>query len=118
MFLCENGCHFKNYSEKTVECDCITKINLTLISDIKINKEELKKSFNSLSNGLNLNILKCYKILFTQEGLITNIGSYVLLPIIFIHMVNYKIFYLLEKAKLFDKIKEIYKNLKKKEWWK
>ena len=48
--------------------------------------------------------MKCYKELFTKEGLINNIGSYILLSIIFIYIVSYNIFLLIEYDIIVNKI--------------
>jgi len=52
---------------------------------------------------MNINIMKCYKVLFTQKGLINNIGSYIIISIIFIEIILVVIF----KIKGFNKIKLI-----------
>lgn len=47
LSLCESGCNYNSYDSKNkkVVCKCMTKLDLPLIKDIKIDKELLKKIF-------------------------------------------------------------------------
>ena len=96
--LCEDECSFNNYEAKTqkVECNCYIKIQIPMFSEIKINKEKLKNNFIDIKRIINLDIMKCYKKLFTKEGLLKNVSSYILLSIIFIHILLFIIFILKE----------------------
>ena len=58
--------------------------------------------------------MKCYKALFSKDGLIRNIGSYVLLFVIFIFIVSAILFYKCGYNLLEDQIKEIYFSKKEK----
>ena len=58
------------------------------ITNIVINKEKLIYNFKNIKNSLNLEIMKCYNILFTKDGLKTNIGNYIILSILLINIVN------------------------------
>ena len=57
------------------------------LNEIKIDKDKLKANLN-LKNLINLQVLKCYKKLFTKKGLFHNIGSYILLSIIFLYIIG------------------------------
>ena len=52
--------------------------------------------------------MKCYKTLFTKDGLIGNIGNYVLLFIILLFMISLILFYKCGYYLLEEKIKAIY----------
>ena len=54
--------------------------------------------------------MKCYKTLFSKDGLIKNIGSYVLLFNIFIFLISIILFYKCGYNSLEDKMKEIYSS--------
>ena len=54
-----------------------------------------------MANISNLNLLKCNKNLFSKEGLIKNVGFYIFINIIMIHVINIFIFYI----KQFDLLK-------------
>ena len=88
MSLCESNCDYKGYNseKKKVKCDCDVKIKLSLITDIITNKDNLLKKIVDIKNVINLNIMKCFKTLFSKEGLKNNIGNYILLSIIFINL--------------------------------
>ena len=84
MYVCEANCDLKDYfSEiKKIECNCDIKLKFPLFSEIIINKDKFLKKFTDIENIINLNIMKCYKILFFNDGLIENAGSYILLSMI------------------------------------
>ena len=90
MSLCEKNCDYMKYntSNKKAYCQCKAKGSFSSISEIKSQKYLLMYSFYDLKNALNLEIMKCYKKLFTKKGLLQNIGSYILLSIIFIHILS------------------------------
>ena len=114
MSLCEVNCEIDKIENKKVECDCQIKIKLPLISEIVVNKDKLLKSFVDIKNSTNFKILKCYYVVFTKEGLKTNIGSYILLFIILVNIICLIIFIIKENKLLWltiDKI--IYKKEKK-----
>ena len=94
LTLCENNCKFIKYNIETkqVLCECDIKNEINLISSIVIDKDKLISNFMDLKSLINLDIVKCYKILFTKKGLIKNIGSYILLTIIFHFIISSFIF--------------------------
>ena len=94
MSLCESNCEYIDYNTytKKVLCKCKSKNNLESISKIKNTKDKLLKNFVELKNAINLNIMKCYKILFSKKGLINNIGSYIMLSIILIYIISLFLF--------------------------
>ena len=94
LSLCESNCDYNGYDIETKEsyCNCEIKINIPLMSEITIDKDKLKQKFINITNILNLNVMKCYKLLFTKEGIKNNIGSYILLFIIFIIIILIFIF--------------------------
>ena len=104
MTLCEENCEYKGYDSKAQKalCSCQVKIKLPLISEISFDKEQLFKNFRNVSNLLNLEVMKCYKVLFNKEGVKNNIGALFVIPIILIHIASIIIFY----SKGFDAIKK------------
>ena len=90
MTLCEEVCDFNGYNKETKKalCSCKIKTKLSLISEISLNKEELFNNFMNISQFLNFNIMKCFKVLFTKEGIKNNYGVYIVIPIIFIHLLS------------------------------
>ena len=52
LSICEEGCDFTEYNSvtKKVKCSCFTKINLPLISEIKLDKQKLISNFKDIRN--------------------------------------------------------------------
>ena len=69
MSLCEKDCEYSGYDSNTKKAICKCDIKLSAISDIEINKDELLNNFININEIINLKIIKCYKQLFTLEGL-------------------------------------------------
>ena len=95
--------------------------------EIKSNINKISGNFGNfmkINNYANFKLLKCYKILFSKEGLKSNIGSYILLSIILITIINNALFikkgyksllYIIDKIFYFKENKKISKiNLQKK----
>ena len=112
LSLCEEDCTYNNYDIETkkVTCECYIKVSFPIISEIKINKDKLMKKFMNIKESINLKIMKCYKLLFTKEGITTNIGSYLLSFIIFIFIVSTIIFPSKIYENLYKKVKNIYEQ--------
>ena len=107
--ICQEDCYFEKYNneEKIAFCSCQIKESSISFADMKINKNQLFKAFVDSNNIANLNILKCYKKLLNKEGIINNIGFYLILSIIFLHIIDIFIFV----ANNFRLIKEKIKNI-------
>ena len=80
------------------------------MSEIVFNKDLLKRKFVDIKSLINLNVMKCYSFLFTSEGLLFNIGSYILLAIIFLNIILLIVFIKKGYKNLFYKIYKIYKG--------
>ena len=112
MSLCENNCEYKGYdnNKKISKCECSIKTEFHFLSEIKIDKNLLLNNFKELETISNIYVMKCYKILFTKDGLKVNIGNYILLVIIFF-MIRFTVMF---KAKGYKQIEtlvyEIIKN--------
>ena len=113
MSLCESNCEYKGYDFEIqkAKCECVIKIKMLLISDIVIDKNKLLKAID-IKNSLNWNIMKCYKVVFSKSGLDNNVGSYIMLSILFITMICLIIFFKKGFYRLKNYINEIYESLK------
>ena len=88
--LCEKNCEYKEYNKDTkrVECECRTKNEFPKFSfeTNEINKElnlkELLHQFVDVIKHSNFFLFKCYKAVFSSEGLKKNSGSYITIIII------------------------------------
>ena len=95
LAVCEVDCEFKgiNKTNQKAICKCNIKINFFKITEIIIDKERLYDSFANINNFANIKIMKCYRVLFTKDGLINNIGFFIIIPIIILKLISIIIFY-------------------------
>ena len=85
--LCEKNCKYREYNNKTkrVECECRTKNEFPkfAVEANEINKElnlkDLLHQFTDVIKHSNLFLFKCYKVVFSSEGLKNNSGSYIII---------------------------------------
>ena len=89
---CEANCELVNFDilNNKTQCSCDVKREVTIFN-IKIDPEELYKKFSNASFS-NINIIKCYYLLFKKENLQYNIGNYIILCIIIIYIICFFIF--------------------------
>ena len=80
---------------------------IKLFSEIIKNKELLVKGFKEIKNIINLNIMKCYYILFNIDGIKNNIGCYIISSSILIHFISIILFYKIDNFKLKKTILDI-----------
>ena len=103
LSLCHSNCKYIDYSfdNNVVICQCDVQAGIQSNSYISLYK------FNNTKNFLNLNVLKCIKLVYTKEGLIKNIGNYILLPIIILFIISGIYFYSKEHKKIINQIDEM-----------
>ena len=114
LSLCEYNCIYKGYDfdNKAAECKCKIKTFFRFFSDIiDIEPGKLLNNFINFKDVSNIHVIKCYKLLFSKNGLIYNIGFYTLLIIILITIVESIIFCNKGYKLLYTRIKEIF-NMK------
>ena len=119
LSLCEDNCTYNGYFTDTKKalCECQTKLKINSISEIITDMNILSNNFNNKeSTNLNLATMKCINQIFSKDGLLTNIGSYILIIIIILFSISIIIFtkcgfYLIDED--FKKIrKKSSKNIK------
>ena len=115
MSLCENICNYIGYDKenKKALCECGIRYKELLVSELDKDTNLLANNFTLDSTTSNLGTMKCYDTLFSKEGLLTNIGSYILLIIIFIHLISTFIYYKCGNILIEDNIRNIINNRKK-----
>ena len=108
MSICETKCEYEGYELDSMKakCECEVKIKIPYMSEIIINKDILMNKLD-IKNSLNIKILKCYKLLFSKDGLKENIGSYVMLSIIFINTICLILFLIKDYHEIIDIIYKI-----------
>ena len=93
--LCENECNYNGYDieAKKAKCECGIKSKELVISELINQTNNLYHNFTNKEESLNMITMKCYYVLFTKEGLATNIGSYILIFITIFFMISAFLFY-------------------------
>ena len=109
MTVCQEDCELSQYNKekKIVECSCSVKESSSSFADMKIDKTKLLKNFKDIKNIINYQFLICYKKLFRKDGIMNNIGCYILLTIILFHIISIFVFYLNDFSILKKKINGI-----------
>ena len=95
MSLCENICEYVGYdlNNKKALCQCGIRYKEFILSELDKQNDLLANNFTSDNSSSNIGTMKCYELLFSKDGLLTNIGSYILLFIIAFHVISIIIFY-------------------------
>ena len=95
LSLCENNCSYTGYHSETKKalCECETKLKIDSISEIIQNLNVLSNNFSEINSKSNINTIKCVYTLFSKDGLLTNIDSYLLLFIFTFKIISIIIFY-------------------------
>ena len=114
LSLCENNCTYNGYNtNKTVNCECGIKYNQIVISELTGLKYVQIYNFTNKKNDMIT--MKCISTLFTKEGIVGNIGNYILAFIIIIFSIATILFYKCGYHLLENDIQEILASKEKKE---
>ena len=113
--ICQDDCQFSEYDYDTLKakCSCNVKEVPSTIADMNINKAKLLENFYDIKSFSNFNFLVCYKNLFKIEGILENIGSYLMLTIILFHLITIITFYIKQFPLIKKEIKNIILNIYK-----
>ena len=89
LSLCEKNCEYIDYNiiTKRVTCSCDIKIKFINCTELMFNLDILLDKIIDFKKHSNIGVLKCYTLLFNKDGLLFNLGSYILLVIIFINII-------------------------------
>ena len=114
MTLCEENCELMeyDYAKEKSKCSCDIKTNIPPIKEIKFNKNEFFKNFKDINNLINLNVMKCYKVVFKINCLKKNYGFFILSSIIIFYFISLLIFVTLSNTNLKKEINKIIWALK------
>ena len=116
MSLCEKNCNFKGYNPKTKKaiCECNLNDKAFLSLEDVINKEKLLNNFIDIKSTTNLLVMKCYRLLFSIKSIYINIGIYIFLIIIIIHIISMVFFYIKGYPLIIIGVTNIFENKKNK----
>ena len=108
--LCQENCLLSGYNNNInkAKCSCDIVEPSSEFENMKIDKTKLYKNFIDIKNIANINLLVCYKVLFSKKGLINNYGSYSILVIIISHFIIIIIYY---TKNLYSQIQNIINNI-------
>ena len=113
MSLCEENCDLENYdyNKKRAKCSCKVKTTVS-INKIKLDGKNLLKNFIDVKNIMNIEIIKCYKIVFNKKILLNNLGCFIFVFIFLLYFICLHIFYCKSLGKLIRLIRKITKDIK------
>ena len=113
LILCEDGCEYSSYDldNTLVRCKCFVKSKDDKVKVINFDKEDLS-SFFDIKTYANIDVLKCYNLLFSNNSLKQNYGSYILLFVIFLYIIIMIMFYINYKSTIVNLIMKAYPKYK------
>ena len=82
--VCEENCYFSAYDDiaKKAICSCAVKLELPLVSEIQVDKEQMFSNFMNIKNIANIKMLECSNLLFEKKYLLKNTAN-IMLVILF-----------------------------------
>jgi len=88
--VCQEDCYFTeyDYDKSKAICSCCVKKCSKYFAGMYINKAKILDNFKHINNLINYKFLVCYKKLFNIEGIINNIGSYIIFSNIIFHIIT------------------------------
>ena len=107
--ICQDGCYFSeyDYGNSRANCSCNIKKCSESYAGMYIDKSKILDNFKNINNLINFKFLVCYQNLFNKEGIIKNIGSYIIVSIIIFHIIAIFIFILKQFSSIKKKIEKI-----------
>ena len=105
LSVCEENCEFTGYNpqSKKVICSCFAKLNLPLISEIKVDKKKLFENFKDIRNIGNFKMLLCIK-LFLSIKIFINLSNYMLVLIFILGAISIYVFVFYDYKKIKETI--------------
>ena len=112
MSICEEDCEFSEYDENTKRaiCSCDTKLEMSLISKIKVDKKKLISNFKDIRNIGNFKMLKCYYLLFDINNAFKNLANYILIILLILSMSSIVIYIFHNHPKIKEYIGQLTKK--------
>ena len=113
--VCEENCDFTGYDNKTKKavCSCFTKIELPIVSAIKVDKKQLFSNFKNIKNVANFQMLKCIYLIFNLKNIFKNTANYMMLFLYTFSKIALFVFMCYNNNKIKEYIKQFSLNKKK-----
>ena len=94
MSLCEENCELigYDYNKKKSKCSCKIKTSLSL-DENKLDINNILKNFIDIKKITNIEIVKCYKIVFNLKNMKNNLGFFIISFVIVLYFICLFIFY-------------------------
>ena len=110
MSLCEENCELSDYdyTKKRAKCSCNTKTTLSL-DTIQTESKNLLKNFIDIKKITNIEIVKCYKVVFKKNNIKNNYGFFIFILIFLLYFICLIVFYCKSKYNLFNEIIQVIK---------
>ena len=108
LSLCEINCELigYNYNNNKAKCSCNVKNTLSL-DNIELDSKNLIKNFLDFKKIMNIEIIKCYKIVFNKNNMKNNYGFFIIAFIFILYFLCMFIFYCKSIKSLIDEITKI-----------
>ena len=108
MSLCEENCELTDYdnNKKKAKCSCNAKKSLSL-DNIELNGKNLFENLLDFKRITNIEIIKCYKIVFNIKNIKKNYGFYISIFVIILYFICLFAFYCKSKKNLINEIFKI-----------
>ena len=108
MSLCEENCELTDYdnNKKRAKCSCNAKKSLSL-DNIELNGKNLFENLLDFKGITNIEIIKCYKIVFNLKNIKKNYGFYISIFVIIFYFICLFTFYCKSKKNLINEIFKI-----------
>ena len=106
LAICQNNCIFNGYDSENKKVICLCQFQ----DGFSLNYNEYEKlifKFLIKKKIFNLYILKCYNLILTKQGLIKNIGQYIISSIIIVYIASAIFVYIKEYDLLLEEINNI-----------
>ena len=95
LTLCEENCVLidYNYMNEIAKCSCEIKLNFPPIEEVKFNNNLLKNNFKDINEISNLRVIKCYKMVFKKNNILSNYGFFIFSSIILVFLIFLLLYY-------------------------
>lgn len=81
-------------------CSCLTKMQLTIISDLKINKLKCLSKFKKIKNAGNFETLGCINLLFKKNIFFKNLANYFFIFLLILSIISIFLYYFIHKKRI------------------
>ena len=117
MSLCEDNCELTDYDYdyKKAKCSCNVKTTLSL-DNHELDSKDILKNFIDINKITNIQIVKCYRIVFRINNIKNNYGFFIIFFIFILYFICIFVFYCKSLNILIDEIINIITAINSKEY--